>query len=90
MLRYVVLEIARMHHTICRLEHELAETRCAEGQGLVKLYKHWAEDAKKQQDYAEFDLCRSRPRHGDQQLQFFRVVDYTQAKHETFPLLQPK
>ena len=52
----IVLEIARTHHTIYHLEHELAETWCAEGQGLVKLYKHQAEDAKKQQDYAKFDL----------------------------------
>ena len=52
----IVLEITRTHCTICHLEHELTETQCAEGQGLVKLYKHWAEDTKKQQDYAEFDL----------------------------------
>ena len=52
----IVLEIARTHRIICHLEHELAETQCAEGQGLIKLYKHQAEDVKKQQDYAEFDL----------------------------------
>ena len=52
----LVLKVARMYHTVCRLEQELAEARCTESIALVKLYKHWAEDAKKQHDYAEFDL----------------------------------
>ena len=56
----IVLEVARTRRTICRLEQELAEARCAESIGLVKLYKHRAEDARKRHDYAEFDLGLTR------------------------------
>jgi cytochrome c1 len=56
----IVLEVARTRCTICRLEQELVEARYAESIGLVKLYKHWAEDARKQHDYAEFDLGLAR------------------------------
>jgi hypothetical protein len=56
----IVLEVARTCRTICRLEQELVEARYAESIGLVKLYKHWAEDVRKQHDYTEFDLGLTR------------------------------
>ena len=56
----IVLEVARMRRTICCLEQELTEAQCAESIGLVKLYKHQAEDARKRHDYAEFDLGLAR------------------------------
>ena len=52
----IVLEVARTRRTICHLEQELTEARCAESIGLVKLYKHQAEDVRKWHDYTEFDL----------------------------------
>ncbi|KAF8417100.1 hypothetical protein L210DRAFT_3511522 [Boletus edulis BED1] len=56
----LVLEAARARRAVCRLEQELAEARCAESMTLVKLYKYRAEDARKQHDYAEFDLGLAR------------------------------
>lgn len=58
----LVLEAARTRRTVCRLEQELAEARYAESTTLAKLYKHRAEDAKKRQEYAEFDLGLARER----------------------------
>ncbi|KAF8419238.1 hypothetical protein L210DRAFT_3510805 [Boletus edulis BED1] len=55
-----VLELARVCHNVCRLEQELAEARYSESMALVNLYKHRAECAKKQHDYAEFDLGHAR------------------------------
>ena len=41
----LVLEVARICHTICCLEQKLAKAWCLENITLVKLYKHWAKDA---------------------------------------------
>lgn len=52
----LVLEVARARRGVSRLVQELAEARCAESIALVNLYKRRATDAKKQNDYAEYDL----------------------------------
>ena len=42
----LILEVVRTHHTVCHLEHKLAKAQCSESITLVKLYKHWAKDAR--------------------------------------------
>lgn len=56
----LVLEVARARRVVTRLMQEIAEAHCTESIALVNLYKHRAGDAKKRNEFAEFDLGLAR------------------------------